>query len=111
MSAVLESPGVDTQSLKCLEETPGHWLVFVYAPVALFSLKASWATSTAGKTLLTPTFYAVKMAFLDAGLRSKLVSGPESFVKALANARLRIGLPEHACVTETVQRIRQETRE
>ena len=111
MSAVLESPRVETQSLECSEETPGHWLVFVYVPAALFSLKASWATSTAGKTLLTPTSYAVKMAFLDAGLRSKLVSGPESFVKALAKARLRIGLPQHACVTGTVQRIRQETRE
>jgi len=111
MSAVLESPGVDTQSLERPEETPGQWLVFVYAPAALFSLKASWATSTVGKTLLTPTFYAVKIAFLDGALRSKLVSDPDAFVKALAKARLRIGLPQHACVTETVQRIRQETRE
>jgi hypothetical protein len=111
MAAVLESPPVKTQRFKSLEETPGPWLVFVYLPAALFSLKASWATSTAGKTLLTPTFYAVKMAFLDAALRSKLVSDPEHFVRALAKARLRIGLPQHACVTETVQRIRQETRE
>lgn len=111
MSAVLESPGVETQSLECPEETPGQWWVFVYATAALFSLKASWATSTVGKTLLTPTFYAVKMAFLDAALRSKLVSDPQPFVRALAKARLRIGLPMHACVTETVQRIRQETRQ
>src|SRR5215475_7302110 len=111
MSAVLESPPVETQSPESPEETPGHWVVFVYAPSALFSLKPSWATSTAGKTLLTPTFYAVKMAFLDAALRSKLVSDPDAFVRALAKARLRIGLPMHACVTETVQRIRQETRE
>ena len=111
MSAVLESPGVETQSLERPEETPGQWLVFVYAPAGLFSLKASWATSTVGKTLLTPTFYAVKMAFLDAALRTGRVSDPEPFVRALAKARLRIGLPTHACVTETVQRIRQETRE
>lgn len=111
MSAALESPEVETQSLERPEETPGHWLVFVYVPAALFSLKASWATSTTGKTLLTPTFYAVKMAFLDAALRTRHVSDPEPFVRALAKARLRIGLPMHACVTATVQRIRQETRE
>ncbi|HEY7339159.1 MAG TPA: hypothetical protein VH639_30000 [Bryobacteraceae bacterium] len=111
MPAVLESAEVETQSLESHEEAPGRWLMFIYAPVALFSLKAPWATSTAGKTLLTPTFYAVKMAFLDAALLSKLVSDPEPFVRNLAKARLRIGLPQHACVTETVQRIRQETRE
>src|SRR5215467_5169700 len=111
MSAVLESPGVDTQSLKCLEETPGHWVVFVYAPSALFSLKPSWATSTAGKTLLTPTPYAVKMAFLDAALRHDLVSEPQWLVRALAKVSIRIGLPPHACVTSTVQVVRQETRE
>jgi len=111
MSTVLESREVETQSLERPEEMPRPWWVFVYAPAALFSLKASWATSTVGKTLLTPTFYAVKMAFLDAGIRGKLVSDPDSFVRDLAKAHLRIGLPMHACVTETVQRIRQETRE
>jgi hypothetical protein len=46
-----------------------RWLVFRYRPVTLFSLKMSRATSTVGKTLLTPKPYAVKMAFVDAALR------------------------------------------
>jgi hypothetical protein len=87
------------------------WLVFVYAPAALFSLKMSQATSTAGKTLVTPTPYAVKMAFLDSALRHGLTTDPEHVVQGLAKVRLRIGLPSHACVTGTIQRVRQETRD
>jgi hypothetical protein len=86
------------------------WLLFLYQPTSLFSLKVSRATSTVGKTLLTPTPYAVKMAFVDSALKHGLTSDPEQLVRGLAAARLRIGLPEMACVTTTTQRVRQETR-
>jgi hypothetical protein len=88
-----------------------RWLVFRYRPVTLFSLKMSRATSTAGKTLLTPTPYAVKMAFVDAALRHSLAGDPDELIKRLARASVRIGVPEHACVTGTIQSVRQETRE
>ena len=88
-----------------------RWLVFRYSPVTLFSLKMSRATSTAGKTLLIPTPYAVKMAFLDATLRHGLTGDADELVKRLANANVRIGVPEHACVTGTIQMVRQETRD
>jgi hypothetical protein len=87
------------------------WLVFQYAPVTLFSLKNSRATSTAGKTLLTPTPYAAKMAFLDAALRQGLGQDPERLVRWLAGASLRIGVPLAACVTGTIQSVRQETHD
>ena len=87
------------------------WLVFQYAPAALFSLKSSRASSTAGKTLLTPTPYAVKMAFLDAALRHGLTGAPDGLVRWLAAANLRIGVPQHACVTGTIQSVRQEIRD
>ena len=87
------------------------WLIFEYSPAALFSLKSSRATSTAGKTLLTPTPYAVKMAFLDAALRHGLTDNPDRLVRFLAAVPLRIGPPEHACVTGTIQSVRQETRD
>ncbi len=96
------------------EETnsaPGRWLIFTYAPAALFALKYSRATSTAGKTLLTPTPYAIKMAFVDAGLRHRLVGDFDAFVRWLAGVTLRIGVPQHACVTGTIQSIRQEIRD
>jgi hypothetical protein len=88
-----------------------RWLVFRYSPVTLFSLKMSRATSTAGKTLLVPTPYAVKMAFVDAALRHGLADDADSLVRGLAKASVRIGVPEHACVTGTIQSVRQETRE
>jgi hypothetical protein len=96
--------------LSALDEDSG-WLVFRYLPVSLFSLKMSRATSTAGKTLLVPTPYAVKMAVVDAALRHGLVRDPDDLVRALSKAVLRIGVSAQACVTGTIQSIRQETRD
>jgi hypothetical protein len=96
-------------ALKTLPESD-QWLVFIYWPTALFSLKASRATSTVGKSLLIPTPYAVKMAFVDAALRHHLTNDPAGLVRMLADAQVRIGVPDHACVTGTIQRVRQETR-
>ncbi len=86
------------------------WLVLRYRPTALFSLKTSRATSTVGKTLLVPTPFAVKMAFIDAGLRAGKIPDPDAFVKALSSTAVRIGVPEEACVTGTIQKIRQEPK-
>jgi hypothetical protein len=92
-------------------EQSGRWLVFRYHPVALFSLKTSRATSTAGKTLLTPTPYAVKMALVDVALRHRFTADPDALIRALSRASVRIGVSQHACVTGTIQSVRQETRE
>jgi hypothetical protein len=93
------------------KQEPAKWFVFRYTSVTLFSLKMSQATSTAGKTLVVPTPYSVKMAFLDAALRHGLAGDANELVKGLAKANLRIGVPQHACVTGTIQMVRQETRE
>lgn len=113
MAAVLlESPTLKELAEESEEvQNLARWLVFRYRPVALFSLKSSRATSTAGKTLLTPTPYSVKMAFLDAALRNGLTEDPEGLVRCLRGVLLRIGVPQHACVTGTIQSIRQETRD
>jgi hypothetical protein len=86
------------------------WLIYRYQPTALFALKTARATSTVGKTLLVPTPYAVKMAFLDAGLRAGLLLDAEAFVDALKNTTVQLGVPEEACVTGTIQKIRQEPK-
>lgn len=113
MAALLAEPPVLPGRLRFAGEAPdaGNWLVFRYASVSLFSLKSSRATSTAGKTLLTPTPYAAKMAFLDTALRHGLTADPTVLVRWLAAARLRIGMPRNACVTGTIQSVRQETRD
>jgi hypothetical protein len=93
---------------------PGRWLVFRYLPVSLFSLKASQASSGVGRTLLTPTYYAAKMAFLDAALSNALIVGDEAadgMVRGLARAALRIGVPSGAVVTHTIVKVRQEPKE
>jgi hypothetical protein len=86
------------------------WAIFRYRPTTLFSLKTSRATSTVGKTLLVPTPYSIKMAFLDAGIRFALVTDAEAFVRVLRTTEVHIGVPENACVTGTVQKIRQEPK-
>ena len=115
-SLVLEPPSTTAepsdQSKRARDnQDSGRWLVFRYSPAALFSLKMSRATSTAGKTLLTPTPYAVKMAFVDAALRHGLTQDPAGLVRNLARSNLRIGVPQQACVTGTIQRVRQERRD
>jgi hypothetical protein len=88
-----------------------RWLILQYTPVALFSLKMSRASSTAGKTLVIPTPYAVKMAFVDVSLRHGLTGDPETLIRGLAQTQFRIGVPQDACVTATILSVRQETRE
>ena len=110
------APATDAQHAtkpkgKRVRSSRSRWLVFQFAPVSLFALKPSRATSTAGKTLLIPTPYAVKMGILDVSLRHALTDSPGDLVRTLSKADLRIGVPEHACVTGTIQRIRQQTRD
>jgi hypothetical protein len=105
-----ENPPLTEAAPDCPAQ-PQHWLVFQYVPVALFSLKMSRATSTAGKSLLIPTPYAAKMAFLDVALRHGLSGDPDRFIGGLAKSDLRIGIPLDACVTSTIQAVRQETRD
>jgi hypothetical protein len=45
------------------------------------------------------------MAFVDVILRHALVADPDTLVRSLSRASLRIGVPAHACITESIQRI------
>ena len=87
------------------------WLILHYQPT-VFSLKPARATSTVGKTLLVPTPYAVKMALLDARPEMRpTLQTPDAFVKALSSkTAVHIGVPDEACVTGTIQKIRQEPK-
>jgi len=91
---------------------PGRWLVVGYLPTALFSLKASTATSSVGKTLLVPTGYAIKMALVDAAFRAGLADEVcADLVRSLARVDRRISPPAYAVVTHTFVKIRQESRD
>ena len=88
---------------------PGRWLVAEYQPTALFSLKMSLATSSVGKTLVIPTPYAVKMAFVDAAFRAGLSDAEcGDLLESLINVDIRVAPSPRTVVTHTFVKIRQE---
>lgn len=90
---------------------PGRWLVARYAPVGLFSLKISMATSSVGRTLVVPTPYAIKMALVDAAFRAGLDDDEcAKLLRALVPVSVRIAPPQTAAVTHTFVKIRQEPK-
>jgi hypothetical protein len=87
------------------------WTIAWYAPVGLFSLKAPFATTAGAKSLLVPTPYALRMALLDAYLRSGSRVEPESFFRLLRSAKLAVAPPEHACVSNVFTKQLRPTRD
>ena len=91
---------------------PGRWLVAEYQPTAPFSLKISLATSSVGKTLIVPTPYSIKMAFVDAAFRAGLSDVDcADFLRSLVAVDLRIAPADAAAVTHTFVKVRQESRD
>jgi hypothetical protein len=91
---------------------PGRWLVLEFAPVSLFSLKASFATSSVAKSLVLPTPYAIKMALIDVAFRIRM-SDEECavFCTSLRPVQVRIRTPHAAVVTHTFVKVRQEPKD
>jgi hypothetical protein len=82
-----------------------------YEPTALFSLKASFATSSVGRTLVVATPYAVKMAFVDAAFRAGLADlHCADFLRSLVPIEVRIAPPMETVITHTFVKVRQESR-
>lgn len=81
------------------------WILAEYVPVALFSLKSASATSSGGKTLLTPTAFSIKMALLDAAIRTQGREAGQLVWPALRDLRLSIALPEKIVVINTFTKI------
>ena len=82
-----------------------NWLEVTYQPTTLFSLKPSWATSTGGKSLLLPTPYALKMALLDAAIRTSGLKIGEAAWAWLSKLEISIDLPEQIVVTNLFTKI------
>lgn len=81
------------------------WTIAEFRPVALFSLRPANATVSGGKTLITPTPFAIKMALLDAAIRlwgrdQGVVWWPQIRDLAVAGT-----LPDQLLVVKTFQRI------
>jgi len=93
----------------------GTWLIAQFAPVSMFSLRSTYATSKGGKTLLTPTPYAVKLALIDACFRMYSQSTAEAAARHvfdLIKAQpVRVQPPTHCVVQNTFLRVLQPARD
>ncbi|MCK9425922.1 MAG: hypothetical protein M0Q21_07795 [Ignavibacteriaceae bacterium] len=86
------------------------WWEFVYEPTTLFSLKASEATNAAGKALLCPSPYAVKMAILNAVCTYDSTETAIQYFDLIKSLKMEFALPEYIVVNNCFLRIMQESR-
>lgn len=89
----------------------GQWLLIRYLPTALFSLRMTHATSKGGKTLLAPTPYAVKLAFVDACFRMDDADLGSTVLQWLKGREIRFRPPEDCVVQNTFLKVQQEKRD
>lgn len=75
------------------------WLIAIYRPVGLFSLKHGEATSTGGKSLIIPTPFAIRTALLDAAIRTEGVGTAERAFEILKGLELALKPPPRAAVS------------
>ena len=86
------------------------WVLATYHPTTFFSLKPSNATSSGGKTLLTPTPYAIKMGLLDAAIRTEGINYGKQVWEWIRALPLAVHLPERALVNNVFTRILKPAR-
>lgn len=86
------------------------WLLATYQPITFFTLRPANATSSGGRTLLVPTPYTIKIALLDAAIRTQGVAAAEDYWAWLRELRLALRPPERAVVNNLFIRILKPTR-
>ena len=81
------------------------WTIAEYQPTAFFSLRPYTATSSGGKSLIVPTPFAVKMALLDAAIRTQGLEQGQALFPAIRDLHVAVQLPERVVVNNTFIRI------
>jgi hypothetical protein len=81
------------------------WTIAEYQPTTFFSLRPYTATSSGGKSLIVPTPFAIKMALLDAAIRTQGIERGRALFPALRDLRIAVRLPRHILVNKTFARI------
>ncbi len=87
------------------------WIIARYQPTSLFSLKHGDATSTGAKSLLVPTPFAIRMALLDAAIRTEGIAAGQSAFERIKSLQLALRPPAHAAVTSTFVKVLKPARE
>ena len=81
------------------------WIIAEFSSTSLFSLRPANATTSGGKTLLTPTPYTIKMALLDATIRTYGKVAAEHWFPHIRDLAIAIQLPEQLSVVNTFIKI------
>ena len=81
------------------------WTIAEYQPTSFFSLRPFTATSSGGKSLIAPTPFAIKMALLDAAIRTQGLEQGRTLFPTLRNLQIAIRLPRWIIVNKTFVRI------
>jgi hypothetical protein len=81
------------------------WYVAEFRPTTLFSLRPANATTSGGKTLLTPTPFSIKMALLDTAIRVYGRDQGEIWFPNLRDLFIAVQLPTHVMVINTFIKI------
>lgn len=97
------APSISAQT----EETGAAWVVASYLPVSLFSLKSAMATASGGKTLLAPTPFAVKMALLDAAIRTRGLATGQRLFPLVRDLQVALDPPERLVVLNSFGKVRR----
>jgi hypothetical protein len=87
------------------------WVTAVYHQVSLFSLKPADATSTAGRSLLVPTPFSIKMALLDMALRLYGVDAGAINFPLIRDLPIALAPPPRVVVSNCFMRIHKPRRE
>ncbi len=86
------------------------WLLADYHPVSLFSLRPATATASGGKTLLTPTAFALKMALLNSVIQTAGVAEGERRFPIIRDLRIMLSLPAQITVLKSFAKIQRPAR-
>ncbi|RLC59486.1 MAG: hypothetical protein DRI80_12440 [Chloroflexota bacterium] len=81
------------------------WTIAEYQPTAFFSLRPYTATTSGGKSLIVPTPFAVKMALLDAAIRTQGLERGQVLFPAIRDLRIAVRLPRWIVVNNTFTKI------
>jgi len=81
------------------------WSIAEYQPTSLFSLRPYTATTSGGKSLIVPTPFAVKMALLDAAIRTQGLARGQALFPALRDLQVAVRLPQRIVVNNTFAKI------
>lgn len=81
------------------------WLEIEYMPTSLFSLKSSSATSSGGKTLVSPSPYSVKMALFNAIITFDSLEEAKTNFELIKNLEMQFRLSDKFVVNNCMIKI------